>query len=118
MKIFIPQNEQDSFVKDSFLIDEFPRLKDNDQFCEGYITEEELWKAAISVENNKSPGIDGLATNFYKHFWSLIANSITQLYDCAFRVGHLTVSQRRGIIFLLFKKGDRTQLKAGDSLLC
>ena len=60
----------------------------------------------LSMENDKSPGIDGLTTNFYKHFWPLIADSVTQVYNYAFRMGHLTVSQRRGIISLLFKKGD------------
>ena len=58
------------------------------------------------MENDKSPGIDGLTTNFYKHFWPLIADSVTQVYNYAFRVGHLTVLQRHGIISLLFKKGD------------
>ena len=111
--------ECDENEQDSFLIDELPRLNDNDrEVCEGYITEEELREAVISMENDRSPGIDGLTTNLYKHFWPLIAKSITQVYNYAFRVGNLTVSQRRGIISLLFKKGDRTQLKAGDSLLC
>ena len=45
-----------------FLNDEIPKLPDNAQeSCEGVITEQELCKA---VENNKSPGIDGLTTNF------------------------------------------------------
>ena len=104
--------ECDENEQDSFLIDELPRLNDNDrEVCEGYITEEELREAVISMENDRSPGIDGLTTNFYKHFWPLIAKSITQVYNYAFRVGNLTVSQRRGIISLLFKKGDRTLLK-------
>ena len=70
--------ECDENEQDSFLTDEPPRLSDNDhEFCEGYITEEELRKAVISMENDKSPGIDGLTTNFYKHFWPLFTNSIT-----------------------------------------
>ena len=57
--------ECDENEQDSFLTDEFPRLSDNDrEFCEGYITEEELRNAVISMENDKSPGIDGLTTNF------------------------------------------------------
>ena len=104
--------ECDENEQKSFFTDDFPRLKDNErEFCEGYITEEELRKAVLSMENDKSPGLDGLTTNFYKHFWPLIADSVTQVYNYAFRVGHLTVSQRRGIISLLFKKGDRTLLK-------
>ena len=36
--------------------------------CEGELTEEELRKAVTAMELDKSPGIDGLTTNFYKHF--------------------------------------------------
>ena len=101
------ENEQERFLGDAL-----PQLTDNErEFCEGYITEEELRKAAMSMENDKSPGIDGLTTNFYKHFWPLIANSLTRVYNYAFRVGNLSVSQRRGIISLLFKKGDCTLVK-------
>ena len=105
--------ECDENEQGSFFTDEFPRLKDNEgEFCEGYVTEEELRKAVVSMENDKSPGLDGLTTNFYKHFWPLIADSVIEVDNYyAFRVGHLTVSQRRGIISLLFKKGDRTLLK-------
>ena len=105
-------DECDENEQKSFLTAEFPRLKDNErEFCEGYITEEELRKAVLSTENDKSPGIDGLTANCYKHFWPLITDSVTQVYNYPFRVGYLTVSQRRGITSLLFKKGDRTLLK-------
>ena len=79
--------------------------------CEGELTEGELRKAVTSMENDKSPGIDGLTTNFYKHFWPLFGNKLTQVYNYAFRLGQLSVTQRRGVISLLFKKGDRTLLK-------
>ena len=63
------------------------------------------------MENNKSPGIDGLTTNFYKHFWPLIGNRLTCVLNHALKAGSLSVTQRRGIITLIFKKGDRTKLK-------
>ena len=62
------------------------------------------------MANNKSPGIDGLTTNFYKHFWHLFGTELTTLYNYAFHHDLLTLTQRRGIITLLFKKGDRTKL--------
>ena len=43
---------------------------------EGLITEEELLKAVRSMENNKSPGIDGLTTNFFKHFWPILCEKL------------------------------------------
>jgi len=64
------------------------------------------------MESNKSPGFDGLTTNFYKHFWPILGAELTRVYNYSFYNGLLTVSQRWGIITLLFKKGDRTQLKS------
>ena len=68
-------------------------------------------KAVTAMELDKSPGIDGLTTNFYKHFWPLFGPRLTQVYNYAFKSGQLSVSHRRGVISLLFKKGDRTLLK-------
>ena len=63
------------------------------------------------MENNKSPGLDGLSTNFYKHFWPIIGPDLTQIYNYAYDHGQLSLSQRRGVISLLFKKGDWTKLQ-------
>ena len=99
-------------ARDRFLSCGIPKLPDDArESCEGLITEEELRKAVMAMENNKSPGCDGLTSNFYKHFWPIFGKELTRVYNYAFNNGLLTVSQRRGIITLLFKKGDRTQLK-------
>ena len=79
--------------------------------CEGEITTEGLKKAVDPIEKDKSPGLDCITNNFYKHFWHMLGDKLVQVYNYAFGVGHLSVSQRRGVISLLFKKGDRTQLK-------
>lgn len=63
------------------------------------------------MENNRSPGLDGLSTNFYKCFWPILGSEITQVYNYAFDNEHPPLTQRRGVISLLFKKGDRTQLQ-------
>lgn len=61
-------------------------------------------QALNNMENNKSPGIDGLTTNFYKHFWLLIGNKLTCVYKHALTTGFLSVMERYGIITLVFKK--------------
>ena len=33
--------------------------------CEGELTEKEIYESLISMENNKSPGNDGLTKEFY-----------------------------------------------------
>ena len=102
----------DEGARTQFLNCDFPRLPEKArESCEGMITEEELNNAVKAVENNKSPGFDGLTTNFYKHFWPLLGEELTRVYNYSFNNGLLTVSQWRGIITLLFKKGYRTQLK-------
>ena len=79
--------------------------------CDTPLTEHELYQALSSMENNKSPGIDGLSNNFYKFFWPLFGTELTAIYNYAFQHGSLSVTQQRGIITLVFKKGDRTKLK-------
>ena len=38
--------------------------------CESNLSLEEIGKALMSLPNNKSPGADGLTTNFFKLFWT------------------------------------------------
>ena len=47
--------------------------------CEGRVTVDQLRKAPFSMENNTSPGVDGLTTNFYKHFWPLLCDKLANL---------------------------------------
>ena len=95
-----------------FLNIETPTLTAHDRnLCEGYVTEHELLLALQTMENNKSPGLDGLSTNFYKHFWHLLGPELTNIYNYAYDHEHLSLSQQRGVITLLFKKGDRTKLQ-------
>ena len=102
----------DETIQAEFLEGAYPELvEDARDSCEGEITTEELKKAVEAMEKDKSPGLDGITTNFYKHFWHMLGDKLVQVYNYAFRVGHLSVSQQRGVISLLFKKGDRTQLK-------
>lgn len=63
------------------------------------------------MENNKSPGNDGLTTNFYKHFWHILGTELTKIYNYAFEQG-ITISlpkTRRNHASL--QKGDRTRFK-------
>ena len=102
----------DPTAQQSFFQTDIPKLSPVAQHsCEGRITRDELAKASTTMENNKSPGFDGLTTNFYKHFWPLLGADPTQVFNFACDKGLLASSQRRGIISLLFKKGDRSRLQ-------
>ena len=56
------------------------------------------------MENNKSPGSDGLPAEFYKLFWQDVNIYLVNALNAAYRKGVLSISQRRGLITLLPKK--------------
>ena len=57
----------------------FPKLTSEQQeWCEGLLTENEVW-IAISFQNNKTPGTDGLTAEFLTVFWSDINKPLVEL---------------------------------------
>ena len=56
------------------------------------------------MASEKSPGTDGLPSEFYKVFWEEIGESLTSALNFSFEIGQLPISQRRGIIKLIPKK--------------
>ena len=111
-KSLFSAQQNDPTKQTEFLNIETPTLTPNGcNSCEGHVTENELKLALQTMENNKSPGLDGLSTNFYKHFWPILGHELVHIYNYAFDHGQLPLTQRRGVISLLFKKGDRSLLK-------
>ena len=72
--------------------------------CEGLLTEAECLESLKSMESNKSPGSDGLPAEFYKVFWNDVHHYLLNALNCAYAKGLLAVTQRRGLITLLPKK--------------
>ena len=72
--------------------------------CEGLLTLEECAKAISSFQNNKTPGSDGFTVEFYRRFWHLLGKIMVDSFNYAFEVGHLSISQRLGIISLIPKR--------------
>ncbi len=86
-------------------IGEHPKLTDNEkETIDSMVTEQEILKALKASPNNKSPGEDGLPSEFYKVFWNNIKVHLVNCYKLAFENGKLGISQRRGIICLIPKK--------------
>ena len=75
------------------------------------ITVQEMRVALASMASNKSPGVDGIAVEFYRRFWSLLESDLLDVYHAALSNGRLGTSQRTGVIILLHKKGERRDLK-------
>ena len=81
--------------------------------CEGTVTLNECEKANKIMKNNKSPGSDGLTFEFYQYkaFWPDIADILVDSFNEAFTMGDLSYSQNLSILSLIYKKGDRANLK-------
>ena len=72
--------------------------------CEGLLTEAECLESLKSMESNKSPGSDGLPAEFYKVFWNDVHHYLLNALNCAYAKGLLAVTQRRGLITPFTKK--------------
>ena len=73
--------------------------------CEGYLTLKECYESLKSFKPNKSPGCDGLPSEFYLTFWQEICSKLVDCLNYGLDKNTLSLSQRRGIITLLEKKG-------------
>ena len=62
------------------------------------------------MENNKSPGIDGIPIKFYKEFLAHIENDLLQLYQNILQnEKETTKTMKQAIITLIPKKGRFTK---------
>ena len=93
---------------------DFPILDnpDKDQ-CDTPLTIEEIDKSLKSLNNDSSPGIDGITTSFMKFFWVKLRTPVLQSFQHSFETGQLSTSQKRGVISLIHKGKDlsRYELK-------
>ena len=84
---------------------ELPKIS-NDQFliCEKEISENDLFLSLKGMENNKSPGNDGLTKEFYDTFWTEIKGPLLDSIHHAQVTKQLSISQKQAIIKLIEKK--------------
>ena len=57
------------------------------------------------MESEKTPGTDGLPAEFYKMFWTDISTPLVNALNHAYETDQLPITQKRGIIKLIPKKG-------------
>ena len=91
---------------DQFLSDiDVPNISDQQkQFCEHDISIQELRDSLFSMHKKKTPGNDGLTSEFYIKFWDHIKNIFLCSVKYSFEVGFLSSSQRQAIIKLIEKR--------------
>ena len=73
--------------------------------CDTAITEYECLQAISQLANNRSPGPDGFAVEFYKVFWEDIKRPFMECLKYSISTNQLCPSQYEGIITLLPKPG-------------
>ena len=88
------------------------KLNENEKLlCEGLLSLDECTEVISNMKRNKSPGSDGLPSEFYKTFWNEIGKLVVDSLNESIEKGQLSTSQKHAIMSLVFKKGDRQLLK-------
>ncbi len=63
------------------------------------------------MSHGKTPGSDGFPMEFFVSFWDVLGLDLVRILNVAYESGQLSTSQRRGLIIVLYKKGDRLETK-------
>ncbi|CAB3997114.1 Hypothetical predicted protein [Paramuricea clavata] len=79
--------------------------------CDGELSEAECRAALHGMSRGKTPGSDGFPMEFFVCFWDLLGPDLVRILNLAYQQGQLSISQRRGIIIVLYKKHDRLETK-------
>ena len=73
------------------------------------ITLEELQTAIKGMNNNKTPGQDGIPVDFYKVFWKQLKDSFLQMVQEVYQKEQLHATARKGILNLIPKGNKDTR---------
>ena len=75
--------------------------------CDGPLGPDECFVALNGMARGKSLGSDGLLMEFYAKFWPLLGADLVNVLNLCYLSGVTSLIQRRGLISLIIKKGDR-----------
>ena len=75
--------------------------------CDGSLSLSECHSSLLGMALRKAPGCDGLPTELYLKFWDVLGADLVEVLIFFYLSGSLLRTQRRGLIALSFKKGDR-----------
>ncbi|GBG79593.1 hypothetical protein CBR_g29740 [Chara braunii] len=71
----------------------------------------EVTQTIKSMAVGKSPGVDGLTVEFYRANWAVYGPLLVELYNEILVGGRLGRGMTRGVIMVLFKKGDKADIR-------
>ena len=92
---------------------------DREELCKE-VSKKEVLGVMKSFSKNRTPGIDGIPIEFYLENWNIIDNDFIEIVKYIIENRVLCKTQRRGIITIMPKDGDKKLLKNWRpiSLLC
>ena len=78
----------------------------NDQAnnIEGILTYREISNTLYKMKSDKSPGISGLTTEFFKVFWKRLGHFLLRSVNTGFNDKELSITQHQGIITCIPKE--------------
>ena len=82
----------------------------NKENCEGLVTYNECETSLNKMKKNKSPGLDGLTTEFYQTFWPVVGNLLINVFNESYENGNLPDTQKKAVMSLIFKKDDEENI--------
>ena len=85
--------------------------KENQKEINEHFTTKEIESAIKSMNNEKSPGEDGIPKEFYNHFFDELKEILIELFNNIYFSTTLPSSHKNAIIKLLYKKNDQRYLK-------
>ena len=93
----------DSEAQNYLLTKAAPLAENLADLCEGMITGAECTEAIKQMDNNKSPGSDGLPREFYHKLFHLFSEGFAEMLNNAYASKSLSSTQKLGIITLICK---------------
>lgn len=85
--------------------------EDDRVFLQKEVEEAEVWEAVASMAANKTPGGDGLPSEFFKMYWDIVKGEVVEVFRCIMGKGTLSESMKMGVVVLIYKKGDRKDVR-------
>ena len=101
----------DTEIQNQFLeaIDTKVTEEQNSQLTK-ILTKKEIKEAIDQMEDQKSPGIDGIPIEFYKEYYNILENDLHLLYsDILFKDKQTPITMKQAIITLIPKNKDELQ---------
>lgn len=93
----------DEAIVESFISKLTQKLDPEDSInLDEVITQEEITRAMESMQDNKSPGMDGLPKEYYQAFWEQLSSSLCKVYKETWDKGVWSTSMNTGVISLLW----------------